>query len=167
MKGVDAYLLWNRGGPLRDGAGNTVLFTTIEEIESFVAAAGWTVETTRLHHHDLDIVGAWVSKTGEDASDCDMLLDAWNLLTCMMATLECAPVNFEDRKYRALYKKLYWGSSQPAEIAGRPAFEPTFSDMELRTLRSVLGVGLHMFRGIVQPPLKTSAVEAASSAAAA
>jgi hypothetical protein len=98
--------------------------------------------------HNLDRIAAWAASPVIPV-DCKEALAAWNLFGDVAASIAVRGIAFErldsDSKFRAIYKKLFWGNNLPSVTPKGEHYVPEWSPDEIASLAEMLITGLEMF----------------------
>ena len=89
----------------------------------------------------------------ESELDCEFLLDTWNLLTDIAATLQTRLI--EPTGSLAVYDKLFWGCNLPSMTPPGMHYEPIWSQEEITTVVAVFHSGLRLLRDAIRNPVDT------------
>ena len=148
LDACDAYLIWFSGEPngvITDTDGKVPCFLSTKDLLSYASSLNLSVETEEPILFDLDILDSWLKAKDNEAVDCKIFLDLWNLFDDVSHTVSS---NFDtNRKLTAkIYDKLFWGSNISVITPVGKSYEPIWTKRELKVMREVLGVGLSIFR---------------------
>ena len=144
LTGEERFFVWcsdTQDGVLLSAPGTMAFFTHLSEVERYASAHDFVLEASKPHLYDLDRLTEWLSSQTQPI-DCEFLLDTWNLLTDIAATLQTRLI--EPTGSLAVYDKLFWGCNLPSMTPPGRHYEPIWSPEEVGTLVTVLRSGLQV-----------------------
>lgn len=140
------FLVWisdsTDGVVLDDGCVAT--FGSIEDLEHFAAARGLALSEHEDGAFEFDAISAWIASPSAASIDCDLFLNAWNLLLDITDSLGIPPTLSDDEK--AILETLFWGCNLPSMTPPGEHFVPTWSATRIAIMRSSLQRELTRFR---------------------
>jgi hypothetical protein len=148
-----AFFIWysnERDGVVLDKDDYIVTVQTVPQLSRFAQRRNLIIEDQEPTFYDLDFVSRWVQKASENEIDCPRFLNAWNLFTDVASSLGDATFPGNERRFKPIYDKLFWGNNLPSMTPPGEFFVPDWDDQEFEQMAEVLSYGLHMFRNHIK-----------------
>lgn len=160
LDGVDRIFAWASGDDspdeiVVDDAGNICTFESQQDARAAFQLKGRIVSPNEPVSYDFDSIVEWCKSTAP-VSDCEQLLNVWNMLTDLPG--ETSLFRAADMRAKNLYDKLFWATNPPALTPPGEQFIPTWNASEADDIKRLLLLGIAEFRGRVAPasPRQTS-----------
>ncbi len=163
LDNLDRYLIWYTKGetpeapddePVVDGVtlvsnGKMPVFRDLASLVAYAEANGLSpLEVEDPAFYNLDTVIKWMRRKRPAKLDCEVFLDAWNLLADISVTVDGDFDPDWDRTQK-INAKLFWGNNLPAMTPIGRYYVPIWPGRENRIIREVMGDGLQMFRSLI------------------
>jgi hypothetical protein len=154
-EGRQRFLIWVGGEKdsiVVDADGSIPTFDDAFSLRQYAELRQYNLETEEPVLHDLDWVQSWCAD--ENARiNCSEALNAWNLFADIAASVQGAGHDFcvADHSASPTYQKLFWGSNLPSVTPEGESYVPEWSVIELENLRTVLSLGIDLFRKCTVP----------------
>jgi hypothetical protein len=162
----DRILIWREeinasweDGVILDTSGHGPTFSTVAALHAYAQGHELRIEEEIEEPlgkpADLDTVVRWLRNPGADTIDCVAFLAAWNLFGDVARTVGADEFDPDVDATRMVYDKIFWGNNLPPMTPVGEHYEPIWNDDEVAQIAGVLGIGLRIFREVVQdaPPL--------------
>lgn len=125
-------------------------FTDKSNLLKFSRINGLIIVEEEPAKYDLNLIANWL-KNPNGTIDCKKFLDAWNLFTDVVTTLE---IEFEGNKKEKIrnriYNKLFLGINIPAITPQGQEYNPNWNKIEINRLAGIMNEGLEILRRSLQ-----------------
>lgn len=150
LEGRERYLVWigdEQDSVVVEPHGAIPTFSDTLLVRQYAERRQFTPETEEPKLHNLDWAESWCCDGGAPI-DCAEALAAWNLFADVAASVGNAGIDFRaiDRPAPSTYQKLFWGNNLPAVTPEGEHYVPEWTAEDIQGLRSVLRVGLDLFK---------------------
>jgi hypothetical protein len=155
IQGQRRFLIWvgdEKDSIVVDADGLIPTFDNAFSLRQYAELKEYNLETEEPRLHDLDWVQSWCA--GENTPiDYSEALNAWNLFADVAASVQVAGHDFcvADNSASSTYRKLFWGNNLPSVTPKGESYVPEWAVKELESLRTVLSLGLDLFRKCTVP----------------
>src|SRR5262245_27274078 len=147
LDGAEWFFVWYSGEPdgvlLSSSSARLMLFSDLAEMSRYASEQRLDLEPETPAFYDFDRLAEWLSQPAREL-DCVFLLDAWNMLGDLAASLGARRA--EPAYASGIYDKLFWGSNLPSVTPPGERFVPVWSENEISTLTSVLSSALQVLQ---------------------
>jgi len=148
LDGRELLFLWftnDRDGIEEISPGQIRTFPSAESARTWARQGGVTVAADPTVWYDLQEIAQWCGRPTAEGIDCARFLDVWNLLGDLSSD-STSIFRGADRRGKAVYDKLFFGTNLPSVTPPGEAYSPAWSEADVRELARVLQLGLAEFR---------------------
>lgn len=148
---TDFYVIWVSGDTDRlviSSAGKVATFSDQQALAAFSSEHGITLINEEAPLYDFDALADWLTTPTTNNCDCELLLQAWNMLVDVASSLGRSI--YEPQGADAVYDKLFWGNNlEPVTPKGK-RYTPQWSTEEVNIITCVLCSGLKILKQEMQ-----------------
>jgi hypothetical protein len=154
LDGMDLYLIWSSNddsdGVIVEGDGSVAAFGSRADLRAYAERLGLALEPDESGEFDFDSVESWLGNPVRGAIDCELFLNAWNLIDDVASSTGHLDFGWFSRGAGEVYDMLFWGNNLPVVTPPGEQFVPAWSQGQVAELERILSDGMRLFRDAVR-----------------
>ena len=151
---MDLYLVWSSNddsdGVIVEGDGSVAAFGSRADLRAYAERLGLALEPDESGVFDLDSVENWLANPVREAIDCELFLNAWNLIDDVASSIGHLDFGRFSRGADEVYDMLFWGNNLPVVTPPGEHFVPAWSEDQVAELERILSDGMRLLRNKVR-----------------